>query len=476
MPTRSVLLGLALLTAGCSASKKPNDDAATDHLELSSRGNDPPPVAEFRAWAKKHAHQILLDDTAARAEDLRPFGDIVGQARVVALSEPFHGGHEPLALRNRLIRYLVTEKGFTAVTLETGLAQSKPLYDYVLGAPSISDSTLRASFTYGFGEWAENLELLRSLRAFNVARSAAQRVRLYGIDLPGQITGPASEALAPVLEYLDHADPAIGAAVHAQLADVVPRFTARRYVALSNADKDMIAAKIHDLVALIRRNRVSFTESSPRDEYEWALRQAVNAEQDLALMRLLTPAFLAAVDSLDSGRGRLPRDPRQLEARTVREAAMAENVAWVLEREGQRGRIVSFAHDAHQQGHVLDLDQRAAWAPFVAGLQPAGMFARAMFGADLVTIGTYYGRYDGPDSVAAQRPDSTGTDALFASLALPTFLADLRAIPANTRLHQWLMHSYPTRWGEQGRPLVSPLRAYDAVVYIDHISPARPAK
>lgn len=79
------------------------------------------PVDDFRIWARTHAHPITIS------------AKIIGNARVVAFGEPIHGAHEPLAARNRLIRYLVTQQGFTAVALETALSTSKRLYDYVLG-------------------------------------------------------------------------------------------------------------------------------------------------------------------------------------------------------------------------------------------------------------------------------------------------------------------------------------------------------
>ena len=51
--------------------------------------------------------------------DLIPLHTIAGSARVVAIGEPTHGGHEPLAFRNRLVRYLVEHEGFTAVGIES---------------------------------------------------------------------------------------------------------------------------------------------------------------------------------------------------------------------------------------------------------------------------------------------------------------------------------------------------------------------
>ncbi|MFN8006842.1 MAG: erythromycin esterase family protein [Terriglobia bacterium] len=85
--------------------------------------------------------------------------------QVVAFGELIHGSHEPLAIGNRLIRYLVTQQRFTAVALETWLSTSKRLYDYVLGNTTETDSAAATAFGYGFDTYEENRELLRWLRS-----------------------------------------------------------------------------------------------------------------------------------------------------------------------------------------------------------------------------------------------------------------------------------------------------------------------
>lgn len=146
------------------------------------------PTEAFRQWAGEHVHAIssVEDDTHGDA-DLRGLDHMVGDARVVAFGEPFHGGHEPLAMRNRLIRYAVSRLGFTAVALETDLTASKRLYDHVSGKTTETDAALKAAFSYGFGSLPENLELIQWLRTWNAAQPPARQVHLYGIDLTGQL-------------------------------------------------------------------------------------------------------------------------------------------------------------------------------------------------------------------------------------------------------------------------------------------------
>jgi erythromycin esterase len=68
----------------------------------------------FAKWAATHALPITTIESASGASDLLPLESAIGTARVVALGEPMHGAHEPLAFRNRLFRFLVERMGFTA--------------------------------------------------------------------------------------------------------------------------------------------------------------------------------------------------------------------------------------------------------------------------------------------------------------------------------------------------------------------------
>ncbi len=438
---------------------------------------DAPPIAAFREWAKTNVFPVSISDRGARVNDLAGFGAIVGNARIVALGEPIHGGREPLSLRNRMIRYLVTEKGFTAIALETELALSHRLYDHVLGTTTESDSVVGASFSATYGRYPENLELVRWLRAYNAGRPANRRVRLYGIDLPDvRSPGSGAAALAPVLAYLDRVDSAQGVETREGFKTILPLFDGRRYAALPVSERDRVSTAVHDLVALMRRGRIKYAAASSRDAYEWALRQAINAEQYEAMARLMP---LELWRQWDQGPDSIRLDLKP--SQTARSVAMAENIAWALEREGPRGRIVFFAHNAHLQRQALEFEASDPLA-FLRGWERAGRFLDATFGADLVTIGMYYGQFNGPEPAdTTRKPGSTDMGGLLGSLALPAYAFDLRKLSPSGPLRAWLQRSRATHfyYGDEvvaddgGSWLVSPLRSFDAVVYIERITPAR---
>src|SRR6202035_6056336 len=102
--------------------------------------------------------------------------------------------------RNRLIRWLVTEQGFTAVALETGLATSRRISDYALGKTNESDSAAASEFESGFAEFEQNRQLLRWLRDYNRRKAPDSKVHFHGIDIESQGDRPvAYRALEVVL-------------------------------------------------------------------------------------------------------------------------------------------------------------------------------------------------------------------------------------------------------------------------------------
>lgn len=434
-------------------------------------GAQSPPVADFGAWARANAHAISVSDHDPINTDLKLLTKVIGKARVVALGEPFHGAHEPLATRNRLIRNLVMQHGFTAVALETGLSTSKRLYDYVLGNTSETDSAAATAFSYGFGAFAENRELLRWLRSYNAARPMSRRVAVYGIDLTGQNFPTAYRSLEAVLTYLDRADARLGRETHQDFADVSPNFRADRYDSLPQAEKDRISSKIDDLIASLGRRRPELTAATSPDDYEWALRQAVNAAQDDAFLRLLPPGFTA---QMKKGFDSILDDPRVPAMLMMREVAIADNLKWVLDREGSRSRVIFYAHDEHVKTHATHPLPHYSWE-HGENLLPAGVYARSLLGADLVVIGTYFGNAEGFPAANHVLPANSQTmDGVFKSLHRPSFLIDLRDLPKAGALAEWFGQAHETRSGNSGNQitLIRPKQAYDAILFIGRLTPS----
>lgn len=68
----------------------------------------------------------------ASLNDLKPLKDMVGSASIVGLGEATHGAHEVFTMKHRIVKYLVSEKGFTNLVLEEGWTGPWNLIDMFL--------------------------------------------------------------------------------------------------------------------------------------------------------------------------------------------------------------------------------------------------------------------------------------------------------------------------------------------------------
>ena len=283
------------------------------------------------------------------------------------------------------------------------------------------------------------------------------------IDLTGQGTPYAYRSVEAVLAFLDEADSSLGRKLRERYADVIPVFRSDKYGTLTPTERDALTAKIYDLVALMRRERVRLTAATSSDDYDWALHQAVGAAQDDAFLRSL-PSELD-LRQLGNSPAYFQQGEWWDHKQEMREIAMADNVLWVLQRERARGgRIFFFAANSHVQAGLVIRGSTSR--PFtILRYRPAGMYLRSALERDMIVIGTYYGQGAGPDGPWPM--DRGGMDGLLSSASIPRFIMDLRELPAAGTLHDWFRVAHSNR-GWAG--IVAPLENYDAILFFESIT------
>lgn len=178
-------------------------------------------------------------------------------------------------------------------------------------------------------------------------------------------------------------------------------------------------------------------------------------------------SFLAAMTADRSYRGA-----------SIRDAAIADNVEWIARRED---KIVLAAHNGHIQRWPLRIPPVINDAQTMAGQH----IARAL-GDDLVVIGTAFGGGE----LWSHRPvpggppghtepfthhvgpwtDGDNVDALLAQAVVPLGLLDLRTVPRQGAVADRFAALRTIMSGPLPQ-LVYPLVAFDALVYIDTITP-----
>jgi erythromycin esterase len=363
------------------------------------------------------------------------------------MGEPGHGFHEPLAFRNRLFTFLVAEMGFTAIAVESGLSEAGRIQEFVAGGPGNAPQVTRDNLTYRFGRFQENVALVQWIRDYNADPPQGRKVRFYGFDI--SLGGPRTATPTPVavetaLSYIARTDAQAAGRLRQRLQPVLDRLPVTNPESFSEAERDVMTAAIGDLTALLENQRQRFVATSSSSEYEWALRNAISAQQADRVLRLMPPPSTGSIP---------PAAWRQMAAR---DEALAENVRWILEQEGPSGKVLVFAHNTHIQNAPIE---GGIWATLERPPQAMGQHLRAALGNDLFILGTASGI--APDTV----------EAPLASVDLPLFVLDLRGAPRG-EVAEWLAERRTLNAGA-ATETVSPGRAFDALVFMRTMTPAR---
>jgi erythromycin esterase len=300
-----------------------------------------------------------------------------------------------------------------------------------------------------------------------------RKIRFYGMDIPDS-SASARPGVTAALSFLDKVDPDYAAAVRQRLLPLFDYLPADRtglawsaptiqaYLGLDTVHRNELTARINGLTERLQALVVPYSAAEP-------------AAADIALQCAITTrhadAFLAGIASASE---------RTYRGANVRDAAMAENVEWILEREE---RIVIAAANGHLQRWpyrvppIINEDQVML-----------GQHLHRMLGDDYVVIATTYngGRAfthrpipDGPpghttisyDDVAPFT-DPNSLDVLLASAGVPLALLDLRKVPETGPVADRFAQIDATMQAGY-RQLVNPLVAFDAVIHVDKVTPWR---
>ncbi len=435
----------------------------------------------FLTWARQSAVALNTVNPGPPWDDLTALDAMVGDAKVVALSEAVHCGAEPLDFRNRLFEYLVERKGFTAIAIESGIVEGRCIHDYVRGGTGDLQSVLAQGIGWTFDRLPQNEALIRWLRLINADPRRTRKVNFYGFDVPGSPpNGRANRgvdtALTEALAYLSRVDRPASTRFHERVASVMGRmqFDLRRsprgpgYERLVQAERDALTAAIADLVNLFERCEAQYAAASTRDEYAWAYRAAVGARQVDAWLRHV-PVGWEPIDQAGEPRGEaISFFPL---AHDVRDRAQADNLEWVIEQEGQSGKLLVFAARYHLSAAPV---KSTFWGR--NGMQRqqevAGAYLRRRLGKSLLTIGNLIGEARTDLRKTLHRAPGDSFDGVSAKVGPAVFVLDLRPAPLEVR--KWLQQEQGLSDGSQVL-LVAPAEAFDVLLYIATVTPASEA-
>jgi erythromycin esterase len=393
---------------------------------------DPAP-AEVIDYIGKHAIALTTVEAGNGLDDMAPLGKLVGKAKIIALGEATHGSREIFQMKHRFLEYLVAKQGFTVFAIEANQPECRAINDYVLAGKGTAKEALAGIY---FWTWntEEVLAMIEWMRAWNADPKHAKKVQFTGFDMQTSKVAHAHVAAAVKQLAPDRAD--------ALLAPLAP---------LGEASSDELVKNL-----------------AP------------------AAQKALTDALAALAPVLAKADADTRHDLRILEQATVmytektpfdaRDRAMAENVGWLLDT--TKARIVVWAHN----GHISKL---------LDSFRNMGSQLSAKYKADYVPIGFVFGQggFQAMDWSKESRrlgeitigpaPEHFAS-AAFAKTGKPLLVLDVRTLPKG-KVAAWFGAKHPLR--EAGAvfsseaTMVDPqalAERYDAVIYIDKTTRARP--
>lgn len=119
-------------------------------------------------WIRANAIRLSTPEAGHGFVDMQALKPVIGNARIVSLSEATHGTREFCQLKHRMLECLAMEMGFTIFSIEANMPEAYRLNDCVLNGTGDPAELLRRMY---FWTWntEEVLEMIRWMRAFNAS-------------------------------------------------------------------------------------------------------------------------------------------------------------------------------------------------------------------------------------------------------------------------------------------------------------------
>ncbi|MGW4890875.1 erythromycin esterase family protein [Kitasatospora sp. NPDC004240] len=406
------------------------------------------PVAVVREL-ERGAHPLRTTEPGGRATDLRALGEMIGDATVVGLGEATQGSHESFAMKERVFRHLVEEKGFTVFALGTSWSAGLRIDEFLQGGPGDARQVVAEALAGSPWEREEFVGLIAWMREYNL-RHPGRTVHFTGGDLG--LPGLDDTMFERVLAHVRGTDPEALPRLEALYAELRPSADVS-----ARPDRTVAQRRRDAATAQAALDLVTGTENTGDEEREWALQHARNI------------AHTFAYTAFDRG------DPASLAAaELLRDRATAENTAWWQRRTG--GKVLLSAPNER----VGRLSGRPATRPTTQGA-----LLRRSLGTGYVSIGVTFdrGSFLAEDTAPGGGWKRTTVPAAAAGTNEHTldlvrhrdYYVDLRDTPSAARA--WLDTARPVHDAgpvpDGGPPPALALgRAYDVLVHLHQVHEA----
>ena len=381
-------------------------------------------------WISENSTTIKTVKAGKGFDDLETFGEMVGDARIVALGEPTHGNREVFQMKHRLVEYLVTKKGFNIFALECPFGEALDINRYVVDGIGDPEKALAGIYIWTW-DTKEVLDLIKWMRTYNANPNNERKVKFYGFDPQDPERGASF-----MLEYLKKVDPELEEVVRPELGILATPFSdpiamgRRQWIP---EESDALSLKeINKVMAAFENKKEQYVALSNLKEYELAKLHARQAE-------------IFILENHNDG----------VNYSYERDYGQAKNVKWTLEYEGDDSKLIAWAHNVHVNNaykpasHKEDPNQPTAkWM---------GHYLKKWYQEDVKIVGFFYnkGEFSGLDeSIPSQgfknftvgNAKEGSLEQKMAQANLTNAFIDLSKLPQDGPVFNWFNRPIPTRY------------------------------
>jgi erythromycin esterase len=178
-----------------SCTGTPSEASATDALLIPETEDQ-----NFVEWARLDASPIESLTPGDEFGGLESLGEIVGDARIVAVGEPVYGAREVALLKRRMFEYLVQNRGVRTIVAEVGWSEALAIDEYIHTGRGNPEALLTEVRTWTWNT-SEALDLVRWMRRYNENVPRSRQLHFLGVDMI--YTSAAASALRTYLQEVD---------------------------------------------------------------------------------------------------------------------------------------------------------------------------------------------------------------------------------------------------------------------------------
>ncbi|OTW85573.1 erythromycin esterase family protein [Bacillus thuringiensis] len=296
---------------------------------------------------QSQAHPLKTIEPSKPFEDLKPLKKMIGSAQYVGLGENTHGSSEIFTMKFRLVKYLVTEMGFTNFTIEEDWGNGLKLNEYIQTGKGNPREFLKLLYPTD-----EIIAMIEWMKDYNADPFNKKKIQFIGLDLKTMD----QSVFNKVIDYVKQHRPDLRAEVEENYKDL-SSFTGsiQEYMNLAPEMKAKFKANAEKVAQLLKDEKAQTNKDVGSSEYIW-VKATANAIEKFTTM-LLSNDYPNVIK--------------------LHEQYLADHAMWAQETFG--GKTMVWAHNIHMAKGIID----EKLYPYAAG-----QFLKERLDNNYVTIGS----------------------------------------------------------------------------------------